>query len=120
MTLLRQTHFDAWILAHDLNKPSRVLGAVVQPAAAVHDMVLLQHAQATAHRGRVREHEYPPAVIRRAFFDGVFEPFHLFLVDEHFVGSVHCVSKDGRAESDQHSILGDDVFELGCFFAYIV
>ena len=61
---------------------------VVEPAAAVHHVALLQHAKARADDRGVREDEDAPAILGRVVLDGLLEPLQLLIINEHLVGGV--------------------------------
>ena len=63
------------VLAHELDElGGRLAARVVEPAAAIDDVVLLEHAQPRADRRRVREDEDLPALLGRVRRDDVLKP----------------------------------------------
>ena len=91
--------FDASVLAHDFNKFAVILSRVVQPAAAVDNVVLLQHAQTAAHGRSVCEHKNTPSVLGLALLNYartnmpklqylLIKTHHLFIVI--VIYCIHC------------------------------
>ena len=104
---------DAAVLPHQLDEfARRRAAAVVQPAAAVDDVVVLQHAQPGPDRRRVREDEDLPALARRVRLHEVLEPGDLRVVDDHLVRRVLGLAEDRRPEADEQRLLGDLAREL--------
>jgi hypothetical protein len=66
------------VLAHKVDEfAALLLVRVVEPAAAVHHVVLLEHTQARAVGRSVGEDEHPPAVLRGVVNEKLLEPAHL-------------------------------------------
>ena len=109
----REPPLDRRVGAHRLDERARD-GAVVvvEPAAAVDHVALLQHAQPRADDRRVREAEDVPAVLGRVLGNLLLEPRDLRVVDDDLVRGVLRRAELGRAEADQHRLLGDLVREL--------
>ena len=73
---------------------------VVQPAAAVHHVVLLQDADATANNRRVGKAKNGPALLGRLRGHELLEPLDLLGVDEDLVGRVGRVAEFGGPKTD--------------------
>ena len=72
---------DAPVLPDELDELAALgVVGVVEPAAAVHDVALLEDAEAGADDGRVREAEYLPAILERVFLDRLHEPVELLVI----------------------------------------
>mmetsp|Transcript_22489 Transcript_22489/g.66002 ORF Transcript_22489/g.66002 Transcript_22489/m.66002 type:complete len:270 (-) Transcript_22489:365-1174(-) len=109
----REPRLDRRVVAHDLDEVlGRLRVIVVEPAAAVDDVVLLQHPQPGAHRRRVRKDEELPALLRRLGGDKVLEPGELLVVDRHLVRRVLCAAEDGRRETDEDRLIGNLAHKL--------
>mmetsp|Transcript_26063 Transcript_26063/g.35919 ORF Transcript_26063/g.35919 Transcript_26063/m.35919 type:complete len:219 (+) Transcript_26063:1496-2152(+) len=81
-----EPRLHAGIRSHDLDElAGRGSARVVEPAAAVHDVILLQHSQTTAHWRSMRKHEYFPSVFSGMCFRHLLEPGDLTIVNKHFV-----------------------------------
>ena len=93
---------------------------VVEPAAAVDDVALLEHAQARADHGRVREAENLPPVLVRVLLHGLDEPVELLLVHRHLVRGVRGVAELRRAEADDERLGRDLVAKLGGLLAHVL
>ena len=91
---------------------------MVEPAAPVDDVALLEHAEAGADDGGVREAEDLPAVFVGVLLDGLHEPVELFLVDGHLVRGVGGVAELRGAETDDERLGGDLVAKLGGLLAH--
>jgi len=91
---------------------------VVQPAAPVHDVVLLEDAQAGSDDRRVAKAEDVPAVLGRVLVDRPLEPRDLPRVREHLVGRVRRIAEHRRPEADEQRLGRDLVRELGRLLAH--
>ena len=90
----REPALDARVLADDLDELLGHLSVVVvEPAAAVDHVALLQHAQPRADDRRVREAEDLPPLRGGVVLDRLLKPSDLLIVHHHLVGRVL-----GRAE----------------------
>eukprot|EP00982_Pelagococcus_subviridis_P013119 31220-Pelagococcus_subviridis.AAC.3 len=86
--------FDLRVAAHGVDEELRRHGVVVvEPAAAVDDVALLQDAETGADHGRVREAEDLPPVLVRVLLDRLHEPVELLLVHGDLVGGVRGVAE---------------------------
>mmetsp|Transcript_12356 Transcript_12356/g.35843 ORF Transcript_12356/g.35843 Transcript_12356/m.35843 type:complete len:676 (-) Transcript_12356:268-2295(-) len=104
----REPALDAAVLAHQLDElATPVLVGMVEPAAAVDDVVLLQHAQPAAVGRGVGEHEDLVAFVGGVAAQEVFEPPDLGVVDDDLVARVRRVSERGRAQPHQERPVGD-------------
>mmetsp|Transcript_57787 Transcript_57787/g.135683 ORF Transcript_57787/g.135683 Transcript_57787/m.135683 type:complete len:301 (+) Transcript_57787:764-1666(+) len=113
MEVAREPRLDAAVLAHQLDElAALLLVRVVEPAAAIDDVVLLQHAQARAVGGGVREDEDLPALGRGVLLQDLLEPQHLLIVDGDLVRGVLGAPEHGRAEADEQRLLSDLALEL--------
>lgn len=102
------------MLPDDLDELSAILlVAVIQPAAAVHDVILLDDAYAAPVGRGVREHEDAPPLVGGLAPHEVLEPVDLPLVDEDLVARVLGVAKDRAAKSHEQGLLRDLPAELG-------
>mmetsp|Transcript_13471 Transcript_13471/g.52928 ORF Transcript_13471/g.52928 Transcript_13471/m.52928 type:complete len:586 (+) Transcript_13471:1619-3376(+) len=112
---------DLGALAHRLDEElGRALVVVVEPAAPVDDVALLEDAEAGADDGRVREAEDLPAVLEGVLLDGLHEPVELLLVDGHLVRGVLRVAELRGPEADDESLGGDLVAELRGLLAHVL
>ena len=104
---------NASVLADDLNEPpSRLSARVIQPAAAVHHVVLLKHSETRPHGRSMREDDDSPAFVSRALFHGILEPFELLRVDVDLVGGVLGISELDRAQTDEESLMSKEPLEV--------
>eukprot|EP00961_Rhodomonas_salina_P050416 676975-Rhodomonas_salina.7 len=104
MEVAREPRLDAAVLAHQLDElAALLLVRVVEPAAAIDDVVLLQHAQARAVGGGVREDEDLPALGRGVLLQDLLEPQHLLCgclrVREHQTFNKVCTREGTDAPS---------------------
>jgi len=96
----REPGLDATVLTHELDEFGRglwitVLSArVIEPAAPIHNVVLLQHAKTRANGRSVCENEDLPALRRRVRRDQILEPLKLLIVDGYLVRGVLCRAED--------------------------
>ena len=137
----REPGLDAAVLAHQVDElAALLLIRVIQPAAAVDDVVLLQHAQARTIGRSMREDEDLPAIFRGVIDQNLLEPLHLLccfeimasrvktlasrshkymkegweqtIVDGDLVRSILRGPKHGRAHSNQERLVSDLAHEL--------
>mmetsp|Transcript_25197 Transcript_25197/g.74957 ORF Transcript_25197/g.74957 Transcript_25197/m.74957 type:complete len:535 (+) Transcript_25197:92-1696(+) len=103
MEVSREPPLDAAVPPDELDELARrarvrlLAARVVQPAAAVDDVVLLQHPQPGADRRRVRKHEDLPPLLGGVLAHQPLEPGELLVVDCHLVARVLCRAEDCRA-----------------------
>jgi hypothetical protein len=88
---------------------------VVQPAATVDNMVLLQDTKSTAIGRGMGEDEYLPSILGGVSLDEVLEPIDLSLVDCDLVGGVNGITKDGGSKSNKESFVGNLAAEVRSF-----
>mmetsp|Transcript_16554 Transcript_16554/g.32656 ORF Transcript_16554/g.32656 Transcript_16554/m.32656 type:complete len:381 (+) Transcript_16554:1173-2315(+) len=109
----REPRLDAAVLADKLDElAALLLVRVVEPAAPVDHVVLLEDTQARPVWGGVGEDEDLPAVGGGVLLEHLLEPHHLGIVDGHLVRGVLGVPEDGRAEPNEKRLLGDQALEL--------
>ena len=114
MEVPREPRLDAPVLPHELDELlALLLVAVIEPAAAVHDVVLLQHPQAAPVGRGVCEDEYLPPLVGGVFDEDVLEPVDLPLVDGDLVTREYRLPEDGAPETDEQRLVGDLPAELG-------
>ena len=136
----REPGLDAAVLTHQVDElAALLLIGVIQPAAAVDDVVLLQHTQAGTIGRSMREDEDLPAIGRGVIDQHLLEPLHLLcwfgswqvvsnaclqvvqthqegwertIVDGDFVRSILRGPEHGRAHSHQERLVSDLAHEL--------
>ena len=110
----REPSLDASVLPDELDELA-ALGVVgmVEPAASVDDVVLLEHAEAAAVGRGVGEYEDLPPLVGRVVLEGLLEPLALLPVDGDLVAGVLGVPEDGGGESDEEGLVGDLSDEVG-------
>ena len=114
----REPSLDAAVLPDELDELAALgVVGVVEPAAAVDDVVLLQYAEAAAVGRGVGEDEDLPPLVGRVVLEGLLEPLALLLVDGDLVGGVLGVPEDGGGESDEEGLVGDLADEVGAGLA---
>jgi hypothetical protein len=102
------------VLPHELDELlALLLVAVIEPAASVHDVVLLEHPQAAPVGRGVGEDEYLPPLVGGVFDEDVLEPVDLPLVDGDLVTREYRLPEDGAPETDEQRLVGDLPAELG-------
>mmetsp|Transcript_16867 Transcript_16867/g.39976 ORF Transcript_16867/g.39976 Transcript_16867/m.39976 type:complete len:305 (+) Transcript_16867:1062-1976(+) len=105
---------DAPVLPDELDELAALgVVGVVEPAAAVDDVVLLQDAESGAVGRGVGEDEYLPPLVGRVVLEGLLEPLALLLVDGDLVGGVLGVAEDGGGKADEEGLVGDLADEVG-------
>lgn len=113
--MARKPTLDATVFPHKLDELGRV-SRVVQPAAAVDNVVLLQDAQPRADGWRVGKYEYLPAVVRRMRLEHLLEPRYLLVIDRHLVRCVLSCTEHRRAHADEERLVSDLPHELRRLF----
>jgi hypothetical protein len=85
----RKPCLDATVFTDDFYELAALLiVGMVEPAATVDDVVLLQDTKTAAVRGSMGEHKDSPTLVGGVCLDSIFKPLELFLVNRHFVRSV--------------------------------
>mmetsp|Transcript_25251 Transcript_25251/g.45047 ORF Transcript_25251/g.45047 Transcript_25251/m.45047 type:complete len:237 (+) Transcript_25251:976-1686(+) len=101
MEVAGEPALDLRVGANGLDKLfARHLVVVVQPAAAINDVALLQHAQRGADNGRVAETKDGPAILLGVCLHRLHKPFDLRRVHRHLVRSKLRRPKLSRAQPD--------------------
>ena len=94
----REPPLDASVLPHQLDEFATILLVrMVQPAAAVDDVVLLQDAQTGAVGRGVGEDEDLPPLVGGMSAEEFNEPGDLLIVDNDLVAGVGGIAEDGTA-----------------------
>ena len=97
----REPPLDASVLPDELDELAALgVVGVVEPAASVDDVILLQHPQTGAIGRSVRKNEYLPPLVGGMVDQKVFEPCNLLVVDNHLVAGIGGIAKDCGAETD--------------------
>ena len=98
MEMSREPTLDASVLPHQLDElPTVLLIRMVQPAAAVDDVILLQDAQTGSVGRGVGEDEDLPPLVGGVGAAEVLEPGDLGVVDDDLVAGVGGIAEDGTA-----------------------
>mmetsp|Transcript_32968 Transcript_32968/g.80157 ORF Transcript_32968/g.80157 Transcript_32968/m.80157 type:complete len:378 (+) Transcript_32968:261-1394(+) len=87
--------------------PPRGPGGVVEPRARVPDVDRVQHAQARAHRGRVRGDDDAPALLEGVGREDRLEPLHLPVADADLVGGEGVGAEALGRQADEEDPRGD-------------
>ena len=85
---------------------------MIEPAAAIYDMVFLNHTNATTDWRRVRKHDNLPTVISRVILNDFLKPMNLIVIDNNFVGSEFGSSENRRSKTNEKRLLCDQASEL--------
>mmetsp|Transcript_3508 Transcript_3508/g.6415 ORF Transcript_3508/g.6415 Transcript_3508/m.6415 type:complete len:313 (+) Transcript_3508:763-1701(+) len=109
----REPRFDGAVLTHELDELAALLVVrVVEPAAAIDHMVLLQHAQSRSVGRGVRKDKDLPPVGGWVVNERLLEPGELRVVDGDLVRGVLGLAKDGGSEAHQQRLVGNEAREL--------
>mmetsp|Transcript_38765 Transcript_38765/g.116501 ORF Transcript_38765/g.116501 Transcript_38765/m.116501 type:complete len:302 (-) Transcript_38765:368-1273(-) len=118
MEMSGEPGLDGAVLPHELDELAALgVVGVVEPAAAVHDVVLLKDAQSRAVGRSVSEDKDLPALVGGMIDEHLLEPRHLFVVNGDLVRSVLGAAKDGGAHADQQRLVGDLAHKVRGFLA---
>ena len=96
MKMSAEPTLDAAMLTDQLNELATILFVgMVEPAATVDDVILLQDPQTGAIGRSVREYEYLPPLVGGMLDEKVFEPCNLLVVDNDLVAGIGGIAEDG-------------------------
>ena len=113
MEVPREPGLDAAVFTDNFNELAalQVVG-VVQPAASINNVILLQHAKTGPVGGSMGEDHNLPSLRSGVVLDRLFEPSKLFIVNGNFVRSVCGVTENSRTKTDEEGLLSDQAAKL--------
>lgn len=114
MKVSREPGLDAAVLAHEFNKLAALfIVGMVEPAAAIDDVIFLQDAETTSIGRSVGKDKDAPSVRGGMGLESFFKPVELRLVNGHLVRGVPGVAKDRGSETNEQGFFGNEAAKLG-------
>ena len=113
MEVTREPSLDASVFTDKFNELS-ALGFIgmVQPAASIDNMVLLQHTKTTSIRRGMGEDKDLPAIISRVVLDNLLKPVNLVLVNSDLMGGVLDITENSGSHTYQKGLFRNFTVEL--------
>mmetsp|Transcript_28266 Transcript_28266/g.50084 ORF Transcript_28266/g.50084 Transcript_28266/m.50084 type:complete len:268 (-) Transcript_28266:230-1033(-) len=116
--MTREPGLDATMFSNKFNELSAfIFVGVIQPAASVDDVVLLQNTQSRSIGRCVGENKQLPTIFGRMSLDSFFEPFQLFGINGNLVRGVFGITEHSRRQSHQEGLVCNLTTELGRWLA---
>ena len=116
LTLPDHTHLDAPVFSDQVDELlALLLVGVIQPAASVNNVILLQHTQSRSIRRRMRKYEDLPSILSLVRLHEVLKPVNLLLVNGDLMRGEFRITEKSGAHTHKKRLVSNLTAELRSF-----